>query len=341
MKYVDLKHQLYTIVLWAMMIIPVLSIIGNLILHLPLSVNIKWIFIFCSAVFSLLYDKYRGISNVTKFAFYLFLSVIVMPLCFVDAGGSKSDTIAYIFFVLIVVTYLFEGRYRNILIASIILAFMGMHTFEYLFPESIPVYNENSRFIDRLIQVPVILVLSSLVIRRFADAYQQANKRLVRHAHYDELTGLLNRRNFNDILQRQFDSGDDNGFLIMMDIDNFKLINDKRGHLAGDDGLKNLGRILRRYLDNGKNMISRWGGDEFIIIYFGDPGQLDLILEKIKTDFKDYINLIEPLVDISIGIAPLKGCKTPNDVLARSDQIMYEKKRDNKKKLLLLTSDQK
>jgi len=88
-------------------------------------------------------------------------------------------------------------------------------------------------------------------------------------------------------------------------------------------------------------MISRWGGDEFIIIYFGDPGQLDLILEKIKTDFKDYINLIEPLVDISIGIAPLKGCKTPNDVLARSDQIMYEKKRDNKKKLLLLTSDQK
>jgi diguanylate cyclase (GGDEF)-like protein len=323
---VDLKQRLYNIVLKAMMTFSVLSIIGNLILRLPPSVNIKWIFLFSSAFFSFLYDRYRSFNNTMRFIFFLFLTGIVMPLCFIDAGGSRSDTMAYMFFALIVVTYIFDGHYRNILIATIVVSFIGMHTYEYFFPEKIPVYNTDSRFIDRIIQVPIVLFLTFLVVRLFADAYSQTNKHLVQYAHYDELTGLLSRRNFNDILQKHFDSGDQDGYLIMMDIDNFKLINDEKGHLAGDDSLKYLGRILSRYFDDGNNMISRWGGDEFIIIYLGDVIQLNAILKNVKRDFKEYIDSIEPRVDISVGIAPLKGCQTPNDVLALSDQLMYQEK---------------
>lgn len=337
MKQTNLKQRLFVIVLKTMMIIPVLSIIGNLILGLPLSVNIKWLFLFCIALFSFLYDRYKGFSDLMKFLFFLFLTGIFMPVGFIDAGGSKSDTIAYTFFALILVTYILDGRYRNILIVTIIVIFIGMHTYEYLFPEKIPVYDANSRFIDRLIQVPIILFLSFLVIRRFVDAYDQVNQRLVQHAHYDELTGLLNRRNFNDILQMQFNSGDHNGYLIMIDVDNFKLINDKKGHIIGDGVLKHLSSILSKYFDNGKNMISRWGGDEFVIIYFGDAVQLDLIFEKVNQDFKIYVHQIEPLVDISVGVAALEGCKTSNDVLAKSDQIMYQqklaKKNANKQKV--------
>jgi len=312
------------------MIFSVLSIIGNLVIGIPISANIKWSFLFTLALGSFLYNKYRGFSNLMKFLFFFLLTGIVMPLMFIDAGGSKSFTIAYIFFTLIVVTFILDGHYRNIIIATIIIVYMGMYSYDYLFPEKIPVLDASSRFIDSLTQVPIVLFLSFLVVRRFADAYYQANEILVRHAHYDELTGLLNRRNFNDILQKQFDLGDHNGCLIMMDIDNFKLINDKKGHLAGDDSLKHLGRILIKYFDDGKNMISRWGGDEFIIIFFGEAEEIDTILEKIINDFKKYIDPIEPLVDISFGVAPLKGCKTPNDVLAKSDLIMYEKKRVKK-----------
>jgi diguanylate cyclase (GGDEF)-like protein len=334
-KQIDLKHKLYIISLYTMMIFSVVAILSNLLVGLPLSINIKWLFIFAIALVSFLYNKYRGFSDLMKFLFFLFVNGIVIPICFVDAGGSQSFTIAYIFIDLIVVTFILDGHYRNIIIATIILVFMGMHTYDYLFPEKIPVYDAGSVFFDRLIQVPILLFLCFLLVRRFADAYYHANEILIQYAHFDELTGLLNRRNFNDILQKKFDSGDDNGYLIMMDIDNFKLINDKKGHLAGDDGLKHLGGILIQYFDDGKNMISRWGGDEFIIIFFGDADQIDTILEKVKSDFKKYIDPIEPLVDISFGFAPLEGCKTPNDVLGKSDKIMYEKKRGKKNGMVM------
>ncbi len=326
MEQTDLKQRLFVIVLKASMFFSALSIIGNIMIDFPLSVNIKWIFLFCLTFFCFLFEKYKGLSDLQKFLYFWFLIGIFMPLAFINAGGSKSDTIAYTFFALIVVTYILDGRHRNILIGTIITVFMGMHIYEYLFPEKISVYDTYSRFIDRLTQVPIILFLSFLVIRRFVDAYDQLTKKLIRHAHHDELTGLLNRRNFNDILQTQLNSGNNNGYLIMMDIDNFKLINDKKGHLVGDEVLRYLGSILNQCFDNGKNMISRWGGDEFVIIYFGNAEQLYIIIEKIKNDFKTYIDQIEPLVDISVGVAAIKGCKTSNDVLARSDQVMYEQK---------------
>lgn len=326
MNQTDLKQRLYIIVLKTMMIIPTLSIIGNLTIGLPLSVNIKWLFLFCIALLCFLYERYKGFSDLMKFLFFLFLTGIFMPLGFIDAGGSKSDTIAYIFFVLIIITYLLDGLYRNILIVIIIITFMGMHTYEYLFPEKIPSYDADHRFIDRLIQVPIILFLSFIVIRLFADAYDQVNQRLYRYAHYDELTGLLNRRNLNIMLQKQFDSGGNNAYLVLIDVDNFKLINDRKGHLVGDDVLKHLSSILNQCFDNGKNMISRWGGDEFVIIYFGDAIQLDISLEKVKKDFKTYVDPIESLVDLSLGITSLEECKTASDVFSVSDQLMYKQK---------------
>lgn len=330
MKHNDLKQRLYLIVIHVIMFLSIYSIAGNLISGLPLRVNIKWLFLFLITLFSYYYDKYKGYSELRNFLYLLFLAGLYLPLGFIDAGGSKSDVMAYIFLGLIVVTYLTEGCYRNILIATIIVAFMGMHTYEYLYPERMPVYDAGVRFYDRLIQMPILMFLCFLLVRSFSNAYNLANQRLVRHAHYDELTGLLNRRNFNNILQKKFELGDKDGYLIMMDVDNFKMINDNKGHLFGDSVLKHLSGILNKYFNDGTNMISRWGGDEFIIIYFGDDVQLESIVEKVKCDFKEYISPIESSVDISFGVVPLKGCATPNDVIARSDRMMYERKSTKK-----------
>jgi len=322
----DMKQQLYIIMLKFLMLISVFSISGNLLLHMPFDMNIKWIFSFCVALICYLYNKYRGFSFRAKFLFFLFLIIVYMPISFVNAGGSKSDIIAYIFIVLITVTYIFDGRYRNILIATIIASFIGMFLFDYLCPEKIPVYDEYSRFIDRLTQVPILLLTSFFIIRRFANAYDEVNQKLIRYANYDELTGLINRRNFNDLLQKQLDAGNNDSHLILMDVDNFKMINDKKGHMAGDDVLKYVARLLSRYFNDGQSVISRWGGDEFVVLYFGEWKELDNILEKAIKEFKHYIEPIEPLVDISVGISSLAGFKTVNDVFTMSDRTMYKQK---------------
>ncbi len=332
MEQTELKKKLYVIVLQALMNFPVFSIAGNLVSGLPMSCNIKWLLLFFLALLAFLYNKYRGFSPLQKFFFFWFLTGIFMPLGFINAGGSRSDAIAYSFFALIVVTFLFEGICRNILVATIIAAFAGIHVFEHFYPEKIPVYDAASRYIDRVIQVSVVMILSFLIIRRFADAYLLINKKLFRYAHYDELTGLLNRRNFNSILEKQFDSNDDKGFLIMMDVDNFKLINDKNGHLFGDGVLKRLGTILMGNFNDGRNMISRWGGDEFVVVYFGKDEQLKNALNQVKKEFKAYIDQIEPLADISIGVATLEGCKTSTDILAKADEIMYRQKNTKKER---------
>lgn len=208
----------------------------------------------------------------------------------------------------------------------IVLIFIGLHVFEYLFSPMIPVYNMSSRFYDRLIQIPVMLILSYMIIRTFADAYNESSKTLFHYANYDMLTGLLNRWALRDLLKNKFDSSKYEGYLVLLDIDNFKLVNDNKGHKIGDDVLRQFGVVLKRYFDNNQNLICRWGGDEFVIFFFDTSEKLDSMIEKARDDFLSYSGNIESLVDISVGITSLEGCMSVEDAFIKSDQLMYKQK---------------
>lgn len=159
------------------------------------------------------------------------------------------------------------------------------------------------------------------------------SEELLKYAYHDELTGLLNRRDINEVLEKQLQLGNKDMSLVMIDVDNFKLINDRNGHLAGDRVLRNIGNILNKNFNNNINLVSRWGGDEFVVIYFGDQQQLNHIIDNVKQQFKRYANNIEPLTDISIGIASLDECKSVNDIIEKSDQLMYKQKNIKKQEL--------
>ncbi|MDD2483831.1 MAG: GGDEF domain-containing protein [Eubacteriales bacterium] len=325
-----LKQRLFNIVLKALIVLSAFSVVGNLITDLPLAVNIKWIFLLLFSTYSYFYGKYTGFSKNYKFFYILFLVTVFMPIGFVDAGGGKSDIIAYVFIAAIIITYLFDGLYRNILMLALILCFMAMHSFAYFFPEFIPTYDPWSRFIDRMIQIPILLVVGFLIIRYFANAYDEMNQTLFKYARYDELTGLLNKRSINEVLERMFDSGQHDAYLIVMDIDNFKSINDKRGHLLGDEALKHLSEILSRFFTGEQNVISRWGGDEFVIIFYGEEEELTVLLDQAISEFTDYIKGIEPLVGVSVGVSPFHEFKTVDDVFFMADNIMYTQKKSKK-----------
>lgn len=143
----------------------------------------------------------------------------------------------------------------------------------------------------------------------------------------------MNRRDINEVLEKQLQLGNKDMSLVMIDVDNFKLINDRNGHLAGDRVLRNIGNILNKNFNNNINLVSRWGGDEFVVIYFGDQQQLNHIIDNVKQQFKRYANNIEPLTDISIGIASLDECKSVNDIIEKSDQLMYKQKNIKKQEL--------
>jgi diguanylate cyclase (GGDEF)-like protein/putative nucleotidyltransferase with HDIG domain len=105
----------------------------------------------------------------------------------------------------------------------------------------------------------------------------------------DFLTGLPNHRHLQDLLDQTLaraQSTDESFSVAMVDIDNFKLLNDTHGHIAGDDALKKIGMLLRNALRD-EDIVGRYGGDEFLFILPGiSPGDSAEILNRIARELR-------------------------------------------------------
>ncbi len=157
----------------------------------------------------------------------------------------------------------------------------------------------------------------------------------------DPLTGTYSRQYFNHYMsgvQAQVRGGAT--FVgLMMDVDNFKLINDRFGHIAGDDALKEVGRILRKIAIARGGLAFRYGGDEFTMIFKLKSEKLifeiinDIKAELEATNAKDE-NLVYGL-HLSYGYASYLPDEKPAEFLERMDAAMYDHK---KIKMLKITS---
>lgn|GEM_PF-1079756 len=328
----DMKRRVFRSILYTGILFSISAICVNLSTRLPLHTNIKWgAFLLLCSLFLLLNKKYPY-SDKIPFILFLIIIVFYMPFAFVSSGGGRGDFLAYAFFALIALGYMTKGIYQKVLFAALIAMFIILHIFDYAYPEMIPVYDAKSRFYDRLIQVPILLIISYAIIKTFTDAYDESNDRLYYYANYDVLTGLLSRWGFSEHISKGFNTVYQDGILLLIDIDNFKLINDRRGHKVGDEVIKRFGEILQGYFGgNKKNLLCRWGGDEFIVLSFDSEKELDKLMEGVSREFLDYISNIEPLVDISIGSVHIKNCRSVDDLLTLADQFMYNQKRAKRK----------
>ncbi len=146
----------------------------------------------------------------------------------------------------------------------------------------------------------------------------------------DELTGLLNRRSILAYGERQLQlAGDSGGQLsvLMIDIDNFKRINDEQGHAAGDEVLRRVGRILPTALRT-HDRLGRIGGEEFLVILpEAALGQASAVAHRIREAVAD--SPVSPSdgalrVTVSIGVAQWQApTERIDDVMSRADAALY------------------
>ncbi|ADD67595.1 periplasmic/7TM domain sensor diguanylate cyclase [Denitrovibrio acetiphilus DSM 12809] len=165
---------------------------------------------------------------------------------------------------------------------------------------------------------------------------EEANQRLVELASIDVLTGLYNRRIFNETLQKEFSRAKRTGSLIsiiLIDIDYFKNYNDYYGHLEGDACLAELADIFTNSVNRSTDTIARYGGEEFAIILCDTrlDGALK-VAESIRFTVEESCipHKMSPIgyVTVSCGIAsitPLMQDK-PEDLLSKADQALYKAK---------------
>ena len=153
----------------------------------------------------------------------------------------------------------------------------------------------------------------------------------------DKLTGLVNRQYFDVLFAHALDNigRHTTGLsLALFDLDNFKKINDSRGHLAGDRILQAIALLVKENIRKS-DILARWGGDEFVILFQKCDAEtahrlMDKISERITCSFDESETAIP--VSISVGIAEYESGDTCETLLARADKLMYEVKRTRKQK---------
>lgn len=173
----------------------------------------------------------------------------------------------------------------------------------------------------------------------FADITERLlhEEKLRQLAEYDSLTGLTNRRLFQDRLQQAFYASERDGSVIsifFLDLDGFKDINDSLGHDAGD---KLLEEVAQRLLDTLRrnDTVARFGGDEFVVLLGASEEKVDSmhvaqkILNVIAKPYEIFDQ--EVFITVSIGIAEgAHGTSSPNNLMKQADTALYLAKGEGK-----------
>lgn len=171
----------------------------------------------------------------------------------------------------------------------------------------------------------VVIFLTHLALTRY-------QRRLEEMASTDKLTGLLNRHAFTILITKLLTDyrRDPRPISILLaDIDHFKAINDRHGHLVGDGALVEVAKALQREL-RASDLAVRWGGEEFLLVLKGcDLGEAQRIAEKLRKAVMAApvtVRGIQIPVTISVGACQFDGVETSDQAVFRADAALYRAK---------------
>jgi diguanylate cyclase (GGDEF)-like protein len=168
------------------------------------------------------------------------------------------------------------------------------------------------------------------------DQLQEANRRLQALAEQDALTGLANRRYFDDALLREHAHAQRERKslgLLMIDVDRFKSFNDRYGHPAGDECLKRIGETINGTIGRSGDVAARYGGEEFaVLLPDTDESETASVAERIRLAVLllaiEHEASPNRVATISVGAASLAGDPSsgPEALLREADRALYRAK---------------
>ncbi|WP_250032831.1 diguanylate cyclase domain-containing protein [Paractinoplanes maris] len=169
------------------------------------------------------------------------------------------------------------------------------------------------------------------------------NARLFAQVHHmaavDSLTGIANRRSFFDRAQQEFASAGERhrGAVLMIDVDNFKKINDGHGHHIGDEVLRGVAARLQASCGT-TDLVARYGGEEFVVLLPDGGEQASAVAERIRCEVAGtpIATSAGPVpVTVSVGATPTVGVTAVDAALTRADSCLYEAKHGGRNRVVV------
>ncbi|MBS1228500.1 MAG: hypothetical protein H6R17_1777 [Proteobacteria bacterium] len=206
---------------------------------------------------------------------------------------------------------------------------------------AIPLYPYPEYFLATLRHVNTVGCCAMLAGGAYAQALviKESGDVLRRVASTDALTGLLNRRRFSEIAEREFARSRRSGHpltLALGDIDFFKRINDGHGHAAGDHVLQSVANLLQGALRD-YDCVARWGGEEFIVLLPDtDVATASVVVERLRETVAGSPWLFEGAqipVTMTLGIAQFAADENWHTIVARADEALYRGKRSGRNRV--------
>lgn len=179
----------------------------------------------------------------------------------------------------------------------------------------------------------VIAIIASVLLFFLTSLFSKEMSSIRTKAKMDPLTKLLNREGFEELVRLSLAERPDQGILMILDMDNFKLINDQLGHPVGDQVLREFASILENYFNRNKDIVGRLGGDEFAVF----TGR-DISINEINGMLKKFISVVHQNFDskypdqklsTSIGVS-LAANNTYELLYKNADKALYNAKWNGK-----------
>lgn len=215
---------------------------------------------------------------------------------------------------------------------NVTLVIVGMREGDGQDQELRDVQVDHAGFSRQMAIVNSLAAFIGVTVSEVGELYAQVD----RLARVDGLTGVYNRREIENRIEHAMDKAGKPS-VIMIDIDDFKVVNDAYGHKAGDDVLRGLGSLLREVIDEpGLGLSGRWGGEEFMVL-LGDASldEAAALAEKLRAGFAEIDFPASGRHFLSLGVAQALEGETTDLLTQRADKALYAAKHAGKNRVVI------
>lgn len=170
------------------------------------------------------------------------------------------------------------------------------------------------------------------------STFEEEKREIKAKASYDKLTLAFNRGKFDELFEIEYKRAKRykrNLSIAILDIDNFKMINDTHGHLVGD---KILQQLVKTCMSNIRktDVFARWGGEEFVLLMSETSlNTAQLVCESLRKKIEDMSHKNLPKITASFGLTQIKTEDTKETLFSRADRSLYEAKENGKNRVII------